>query len=264
MFILKKIVSQFLYPLPLSVLFLITGLVFLLFTPKQTLGKSCCVLSLLILLGFSYSWIASPLTARLEYSFTPLLAGQSINTTTDLSTIRWIVVLANVFSATPNLPPTSQLGRISLARTIESIRLHRKLPHSTILFSGGGFHQDTGTTSGVIMAMTAQELGIEPAHIKVNLTASDTREEATHVKTALGQEPFILVTSASHMPRAMAIFQKLGMHPIASPSDYDVHLAKRSTLSISDFFPSAHQLIRSQKAIHEYVGMLWAKIRGYI
>ena len=42
------------------------------------------------------------------------------------------------------------------------------------------------------------------------------------VKEIVGKDKFILVTSASHMLRAMALFRKQGMEPIPAPTDYMV------------------------------------------
>ena len=262
MFMIKKMLSQFLYPLPVSILFLIAGLALLLFTRKQTLGKSCCAIGLLVLLGFSYSSISAPLTSHLEYSFTPLLTSQSKTIPAQLSKIQWIAVLSHSFLSAPALPPTSQLHVVSLARTVEAIRLHRQLPHSKLLLSGGPSNQRT--SHGAVMAAAAQELGVKPENIKVTERAFDTRQEALIFHTILGDQPFILVTSASHLPRAMALFQKLGMQPLASPADYDVKVVDKRALTLFDFFPNAWQLLRSTKAIHEYAGLLWAKLRGYI
>lgn len=38
----------------------------------------------------------------------------------------------------------------------------------------------------------------------------DTEEEAAAVKQAIGDAPFLLVTSASHLPRAMIFFSRKG------------------------------------------------------
>jgi len=78
----------------------------------------------------------------------------------------------------------------------------------------------------------------------------------------VGNEKFILVTSASHMPRSMALFEKLDMQPIPAPTDYGVR--KRQGVSPGMFFPSADNLRKAEKAFHEYLGLAWGKIRGQI
>ena len=74
--------------------------------------------------------------------------------------------------------------------------------------------------------------------------------------------PFVLVTSASHMPRAMGMFRKLGMHPIPGPTGHRIKDSQGP--HPSSFFPHASNLLRSETVFHEYLGMAWAKLRGQI
>ncbi|MBX4373171.1 YdcF family protein, partial [Mycobacterium tuberculosis] len=47
----------------------------------------------------------------------------------------------------------------------------------------------------------------------------DTEEEALAVKRAIGDAPFLLVTSASHLPRAMIFFRHAGLDPLPAPAN---------------------------------------------
>ena len=60
------------------------------------------------------------------------------------------------------------------------------------------------------------------------------------------------------MPRAMILFQKEGLKPIAAPSPYDVQ--ENSYLSI----PTASNIKNTEIALHEYIGIIWATIKGQI
>ena len=88
----------------------------------------------------------------------------------------------------------------------------------------------------------------------------DTKDEALLIKPLVGNEPFVLVTTASHIPRSMALFRKLGMDPIPSPVGHSV--SDNQGLSFYSFFPNAGNLGKADLAIHEYLGMTWAKLRG--
>ena len=77
----------------------------------------------------------------------------------------------------------------------------------------------------------------------------------------MGKDRFILVTSASHMRRSQALFRKLGMDPIAAPTDYE---STGQGLRLSDFYPSVGELHKADLALHEYLGLAWAKLRGKI
>jgi uncharacterized SAM-binding protein YcdF (DUF218 family) len=81
-----------------------------------------------------------------------------------------------------------------------------------------------------------------------------TRENAQQVARVLGQrcqEPWLLVTSAWHMPRSMAEFEAVGCNVTAYPVDF------RTSLSTSlTEYSLAHSLVSWQTALHEWLG-LW-------
>jgi uncharacterized SAM-binding protein YcdF (DUF218 family) len=90
----------------------------------------------------------------------------------------------------------------------------------------------------------------------------DTESEALCVAPLVGKQPFILVTEASHMPRAMALFRKQGAHPIADPMGY--YTRPGQAFSPPELFPDGEELRGSQRAVYEYLGLAWAKLRGKI
>ncbi len=86
----------------------------------------------------------------------------------------------------------------------------------------------------------------------------DTQEEAKAAKELLGDEPFILVTSASHMTRSMNFFKNEGLTPIPAPTN---HLASIKHPNYTDFF-SSDALVKSRIVFHEVLGMVWQKLKG--
>lgn len=83
------------------------------------------------------------------------------------------------------------------------------------------------------------------------------------IKKIVESERFILVTSACHMPRSIALFRKLGSHPIPAPTDH--YLKKgQNEISLSSFFPDAGGFVMLESAFHEYLGLAWAKIVGHV
>lgn len=260
MFVLKKIVSQFLYPFPVCLLFAIIGVVLLWCTRRQKTGKVLVSLSVTGLLAFSYGLLPRLLIEPLERTFPPLAPALSRGTSVApaLPSVSWVAVLAGGVKVDPQLPATSQLGTSSLVRLVEGIRLHRHLPGSKLLLSPG-FHLASVPTREIVSA-AAQALGVDQQNIAVGPYVRDTHEEAVAFQTFVGREPFILVTSALHMPRAMALFTKLHMRPIPAPAGHWV--TPRLRTSVGSFIPGPGWLGYSAAAIHEYVGMLWAKLRG--
>jgi uncharacterized SAM-binding protein YcdF (DUF218 family) len=72
----------------------------------------------------------------------------------------------------------------------------------------------------------------------------------------------VLATSASHIPRAMKIFQKQGLNPIASPCDYTDCEAPK--LTWGNWYqwplPNGKNIDYSKNALHEWVGNLYERI----
>jgi hypothetical protein len=60
----------------------------------------------------------------------------------------------------------------------------------------------------------------------------------------------------------MALFRKHGTHPIADPVDF--RTSHRQTISPDEVFPGAGDLSGSERAVYEYLGLAWGKIRGKI
>jgi uncharacterized SAM-binding protein YcdF (DUF218 family) len=260
MFILKKIISGFLNPLPLSLVLSFLGLYLLWFTTKQKVGKILVSVGLVILILFSYNVIADKLLRPLErqYKSFEMKGSSSVPRTEDESAIKFVVVLGGGHALDPELPLISQIGSSELVRLIEGIRIYRKYPGAKLLLSGGGVFGPVSNAE--VMARVAREIGVPERDIILESESKDTKDEAMLIKPIVGKGPFVLVTSASHMPRSMALFKKLGMDPIPSPVGHCVKDGEELTLY--SFFPSTGNLGKAELAIHEYLGLTWAKLRG--
>ncbi|ODS34162.1 MAG: conserver hypothetical protein [Candidatus Scalindua rubra] len=260
MFILKKIISGFLYPLPLSLLISFIGLYLLWFTTKQKAGKVLVSFGLFILILFGYGIIANKLLRPLERKYDSLETKSSSAglKTEDESAIKFVVVLGGGHTSDPELPLISQIGRSSLVRLVEGIRIYRKYPEAKLLLSGGSVFDPIPVAE--VMTRVAREIGVSEDDIILESKSKDTKDHARFIKPIIGSEPFILVTTASHMPRSMAMFKKNGMNPIASPIGHRVK--EGQGLSPHSFFPKAGNLSNAEIAIHEYLGLTWAKMRG--
>ena len=138
----------------------------------------------------------------------------------------------------------------------ELLRLHQLLPDATIIVSGyeGPFFESEALRNRRIFS----EAGIDPKQIIALPKPRDTIEEAQAVKELLGNKPFILITAASHMPRAMMIFEHEDLYPIPAPTNF-----MRKTKQFWLTYPNGGNLRYTERAFHEYVGILWLKIKGY-
>lgn len=251
MFLLKKFVSRCFFPVPLSLEFLLMGLILLWFTRRQRIGKVLVTVGSLLFLGFSNLMTSNALIRPLEHSYPPLVvtAGNA-----QLSTVRYIAVLGGLGDDDPNVPITSHIFPDLMVRLIEGVRLHRQLPGSKLILSGGHYSSEG-------MAEMAEALGVRAEDIVQLGEPRDTEAESNEVAPIVGSHPFILATSASHMRRAMGLFTARGLQPIAAPTDY---LAPQRRFDVEDLIPDGYKLFKSQIAVYEYLGLAWAKARGKI
>ena len=92
-----------------------------------------------------------------------------------------------------------------------------------------------------------------------------THQNALNTKRLLEQrkiKQILLVTSAIHMPRALATFRTMGINAIPSPTDYRV--VEREKFTIFDLLPDAEALTGTTQAIKEYFGLIVYRWRGWI
>ena len=255
LFLFKKIASQFLLPLPLSVLLLMLGLIFLWFSQRQNLGKLLVTLGTIALTLCSYGIVANTMLTPLEARF-PIYEGPS-GSEDLVNPIRYVVVLGGGHISDPRLPLTSQASNDTLKRLIDGIQIQRTIPNSRLVLSGGGWTQPSPNAR--VMTGIAESLGVRKEDIVLEDESRDTRDEALLIKPLVGTNRFILVTSASHMPRSMALFRHEGMDPIAAPVD---HLVKRGGVHPADFFPQPEHLYKAHRTVYEWMGWFWSKWRN--
>jgi len=260
MFVLKKLLSAAVQPCSLLLAVMTLGLVLLLFTKRQRTARALLTAGLALLALLSLGPVARALVRPLEIAYPPLLAQatQAVSTMPDGSPApRWVVVLGGGKSDDDSLAPVQKLAEPSLVRLAESIRLQRLLPESQLVLSGGS--SGMTTSEAETLAAAGVSLGAPRDHMVLESQSWDTIDEVRMLRAMLGDDRFVLVTSAMHMPRAMAMFRKAGMIPVAAPTDY---LASGEDSDMLSWFPHAHAGLIIERALHEYLGLFWAKLRG--
>jgi len=183
-----------------------------------------------------------------------LAAGQAGPT----QAIKYILVLGGGHTLDPKLAVTSWIESIALYRVVEGVRLYKAGPGRKLILSGGaGFDPlpEAQTISRLALIM-----GVKPQDIPLESGSRDTEDQARLIKTLVGREKFFLVTSAFHLPRAMPLFQKQGLAPVAAPAGQLVRQSQ--SWSSDDFFANSGGLYRVEMALHEYLGLAWPRLRG--
>lgn len=262
MFLLKKIISLFFMPLSLCLGLLLLGLILIWFTKRQKAGKILVSIGTLMLWLLSCGVVPNTLIGYLEQQY-PALVPSAISkrvSDEDLAPAKWVVVLCGGNLSEPAIPIISQLTSTSTRRLMEAIRLHEMLPGTKLLLAGGPVFNRTADSE--VMAKAALLLGVRQKDIALISDANDTISQARRIKSVVGSDRHILVTSAYHMPRSMAMFRNMGMRPVPAPTDYYTKQRKRPWPRT--FFPGAKGLYKAQIAFHEYLGLIWARLRNQI
>jgi uncharacterized SAM-binding protein YcdF (DUF218 family) len=252
MFLFKKIVGPLFFPVAIVLLILILGLFLLIWSRRKKTGKVFILIGVLLLGTLSYEAVSERLLKPLEYMYPPLI--HPVN----MEDVRWIVVLGGGHTSDQRLSVTSQISDLSLFRLVEGIRLHREIPKSKLILSGGRVFDPVSEAN--VMAEVAIVSGVKKENLVLEEVSKDTEDQARFIYRMVKQERFILITSASHMPRSMILFKKLGMHPIPAPTEYQVKEGEGTVPK--RFYPTADGLMKAERAFYEYLGLAWTKMRG--
>ncbi len=105
----------------------------------------------------------------------------------------------------------------------------------------------------------AESLGVPRSDIIVLDRPKDTEEEALAVKRAIGDAPFLLVTSASHLPRAMISFAMPAGSASRAGQSAGGDLAAQS---VERAIPSPVWLMHSDRVGYETLGRVWQWLKG--
>lgn len=260
MFFLKKLIAPFFFPLPVCLSLLVIGLILLWLTRKQRAGKIFSTAGVILLVALSFDPLPSALLRPLEreYPQIDVVLADSARQDELRRSVKWIVVLGAGHVSDPQIPVSSQASGTTLARVLEGVRLHRVFPQTKLLLSGGQVFDPVGVAE--IMKRVAVSMGVNENEIVLDPQSKDTEEEAHLIQAIVGNESFIMVTSAWHMPRAMSLFTRLGMKPIPAPTD---HLVKDSQgAGPGAYFPASGGINKAERLFNEYLGLVWSKLRG--
>ncbi|KTD32829.1 membrane protein [Legionella nautarum] len=248
MAIYRHLFEVILNPFFLSMLFFAVFLLGLWLMGDGLIVRGGLLFVFLLLIFFSTGWLAESLTRSLEDDYLPIMAPDP--------KIHWVVVLSGGQAEKESMPPNSLLSTVSIKRLIEGLRLYRQLPAAKLLLSGGGYGFEVPEANN--LSQVAAWFAIPPSNIVLETGSINTADQVKAIKLLVHNEPFYLVTSALHMPRAMQLCWAQGLHPIAAPTDFtlywnDERWAKR-------YLPTPQNLFYLSLAMHELLGRIWAKM----
>lgn len=250
LFILKKFIGGLLLPLPFLLLMMGVALCLLWFTRWQKSAKALMSVSWLILLLISLQPVADKMLKPIENTYPTWRGTEKVD---------YIVVLGGGYTWNPKWAPSSNLISNSLPRVAEGVRLWQANPGAKMIFTGARAMTNPVSTAEA-GARVAESLGVPRSQIMTLDEPKDTEEEAAAVAKAIGQKPFLLVSSASHLPRAVIFFRNAGLQPIPAPAN---QLAIESPLNPWErITPSPVWLMHSDRVAYETLGRIWQWIKG--
>lgn len=229
--LLFKILQEFLLPSVFTLVLLVVGSVLLLKSKK--IGKIFLVSGIAFYYLFSITPVSDLLIKPLENKYSQLKKEELQKAN--------IAVLLLGGRETDNL------------RSNEILRIYNNQKLQIIISGTDPLRPEIKEAEKVKEFLV--ERGILPENIILEDKSRNTRENAKNVKEIIGKEPFFLVTSASHMPRAIETFKKAGTNPIPSPADFKI--IENYKYKIFDFFPGPGNLRNSSLALYEYFGLVF-------
>ncbi|MBI5238011.1 MAG: YdcF family protein [Deltaproteobacteria bacterium] len=150
------------------------------------------------------------------------------------------------------------LGHSTMIRTLHGVLLYKKGFADKIIFSGGNMlRHRLDITISQKMSELATELGVPGQAQLIDGVSLRTRGNALETKRIMNEmrlKDALLVTSATHMKRAMLTFERLGIKVYPAPD------AAFET-EVTDPFERFGMF---SIVMREYVGMLFYRWKGWI
>lgn len=155
----------------------------------------------------------------------------------------------------------------SADRLFQVLPLYYKGRINKIIFTGGsGSIEFPKNKEGLYIKKYLQAIHIPDSAMIIESESKNTYENAVFTKKLLDSLQvngnFLLVTSAYHMPRSLAVFKKAGFKNITPYITNKVSGSRRFTFDHL-FIPSPDAIYSLQLLIHEWLGFIVYKIKGY-
>lgn len=253
-FIVSKLLAFALTPSNLIGLVALLGLLSL-WLRRDRLGRSLLTASMLMFLIGAWSPLGPALLGVLENRFPIPALDRPID---------GIVMLGGAIDThitqARQSPALTEAGE----RLTETAKLAVRFPNAKIVLSGGSDH--LVSTEGVTESAVARDLlaamGMNAARVSIEERSRNTCEnaiESRKLADPLGTGKWLLVTSASHMPRAVACFKRAGFDVIPYPVDFRTE--GRADL-VRPVRKASEGLSVLDLAAHEWTGLISYRLFG--
>ena len=150
-------------------------------------------------------------------------------------------------------------------RFIQTAKLYHTNKVNKIIISGGSlnFFNRNKIAESVYLKNELKQQAIPDSNIIIEINSRNTFENALYTKKILDSlklsSPYLLVSSAMHLPRAQAVFAKAGIETIPVPAAFKEVPSKKG---LQDFLPSIYILSSWNEFLKEVVGLAVYKMTG--
>ncbi len=176
-----------------------------------------------------------------------------------------IVVLGSGVSPADTIRKKAELDQGGIRRCVKAAELYSAGKPCPIVVTGGRVESyKTGPVMAEVMRDFLIRQGVSASDIILENESRSTYENATQAAKLLkqkGLDSALIVSDATHLIRGVGCFRKLGMKAYGGGCGYaatDLHITPLS------FLPSAGAAAMNQIVFHEWLGLLYYRLRGRI
>lgn len=247
MFVLGRLLWLAARPGRVAFILLCLG-VLLLFTRRWRRGRMLLVGMLAASIFFGTVPVGGWLSRQLESRFPRVALPAHID---------GIILLGGDMDPAKTIAAGYPVGRIG--RLLAFVDLAQRYPDARLVFTGGTSDLIGGVPEASAMPVALRAVGFDPGRVDFEGRSRNTHENAVFTYDLVKPKPgetWVLITSAVHMPRAVATFRKTGFSVVPYPVDFQVKTSGYQ-LRFDDGF---EDLVGPAK---EIIGLVAYRILGY-
>lgn len=260
---LSKILPLFVYPLGLASMLLLLALSI---RHRHKLRTGLIIAAVAILWLASTTGFSSMLARSLEYRYPSL----------DDYPIADVAIVLGGGTEPAASPRRSVEVNGAGDRVLFAAQLYRQGKAGKLILSGGeiSWLNEGSTTPAADMAELLISIGIPQDALILESESKNTYENvllSKEILESLQAETVLLVTSAMHMPRAVALFEKQGIQVIPVPVDFSIvedesppSGGERFQKQVMNIIPQSGNLSLTTNALKEYLGYLIYALQDWI
>jgi uncharacterized SAM-binding protein YcdF (DUF218 family) len=251
--LIDKVLTALILPISITLVLSLVATA-LLSVGRSRVAGLIFILSLVLLWVFATPLIAQLLLGTLEHQYAPV----DRNTKADVAILLGGMINGTSNDGEPSLGPGAD-------RALHAARLYRTGRVRYILISAGNLPwRQTRVSEAEQAAYLLKEWGVPSEALLIEGQSRNTYENAQRSKPIWDAYSFhsgLLVTSASHMPRALAVFRHAGFSVEPAPADFHTEPIRESGPLV--LLPNAGALAASSLALTEWLGLLVYRFRGW-